>query len=73
VAPDAAWYSRDLGEFVLPYDAVRASDAPDDTLLEFLQSTYEAAATLAHWDRTRLEGSVPVPMGETPGPSSTQP
>lgn len=55
VAPDAAFYSPDLREFVLPYDAVRQSESPDDTLLEFLQATYEAAATLAKWDRAALE------------------
>jgi len=55
VAPDAAFYSTDLREFILPYDAVRQSESPDDTLLEFLQATYEAAATLAQWDRAALE------------------
>jgi hypothetical protein len=53
--PAAAFYSRELGEFVLPYDAVRQAASPDDALLDFLQSTYEAAATLAHWDRAALE------------------
>jgi hypothetical protein len=53
--PDSAFYSADLGEFVLPYDAVRQSGSPDDTLLEFLQTTYEAAANLAQWDRSALE------------------
>jgi hypothetical protein len=55
VRPDAAFYSGDLREFLLPYDAVRKSETPDETLLDFLQSTYEAAATLAHWDRAALE------------------
>ena len=55
VAPEAAFYSRDLREFILPYDAVRESASPDDTLLTFLQSTYEAAADLAKWDRASLE------------------
>ena len=55
VRPDAAFYSRELREFLLPYDLVRLADSPDDTLLEFLQSTYEAAATLANWDRQSLE------------------
>ena len=55
VAPDAAFYSTDLREFILPYDAVRQSESPDDTLLAFLQATYEAAATLAQWDRAALE------------------
>ena len=55
VRPAAAFYSRDLGEFLLPYDDVRQAASPDDALLEFLQSTYEAAATLARWDRVALE------------------
>ena len=53
--PAAAFYSTDLKEFILPYDAVRQADSPDDTLLRFLQSTYEAAANLAQWDRAALE------------------
>jgi hypothetical protein len=56
--PDAAFYSRDLREFILPYDAVRESATPDQVLLEFLQSTYEAAADRAGWDRTALERSL---------------
>jgi hypothetical protein len=55
VKPAAAFYSKDLGEFILPYDAVRQSESPDRTLLEFVQSTYEAAADLAGWDRQALE------------------
>jgi hypothetical protein len=55
VRPAAAFYSGDLREFVLPYDSVREAAAPDDTLLEFLQTTYEAAADLAKWDRGALE------------------
>ena len=55
VRPSAAFFSRDLGEFVLPYDEVRRATAPDAMLLEFLQSTYEAAAELGHWDRAALE------------------
>jgi hypothetical protein len=55
VAPHGAFYSKDLREFILPYDIVRKSASPDDTLLEFLQSTYEAAADLAEWDRKSLE------------------
>jgi hypothetical protein len=62
VAPGAASYNRDLREFVLPYDAVRQSTSPDDTLLEFLQSTYEAAANLARWDRAELERRTAVPQ-----------
>lgn len=55
VKPGAAFYSRELREFILPYDHVRQSDSPDDTLLDFLQTTYEAAATLGSWDRGALE------------------
>jgi hypothetical protein len=55
IKPDAAFYSADLHEFILPYDAVRQSESPDSTLLDFLQSTYEAAANLAKWDRGSLE------------------
>jgi hypothetical protein len=55
VRPDAAFFSEALGEFILPYDAVRRAADPDATLLEFLQSTYEAAAIAAKWDRDALE------------------
>ena len=55
VQPSAAYYSQNLGEFILPYEAVRQSADPRATLLEFLQSTYVAAANLARWDRTALE------------------
>jgi len=55
VRPDGAFYSTDFGEFIFPYDRVRESPSPDDTLLEFLQSTYVAAADLAKWDRRALE------------------
>jgi hypothetical protein len=57
VRPAAAYYHEALREFVLPYDAMRRADSPDDTLLEFLQSTYEAAANLGRWDRAALEHS----------------
>jgi Family of unknown function (DUF5996) len=55
VRPDAAFFSEALGEFILPYDAVRTAAAPDQALLEFLQSTYDAAANTAKWDRDALE------------------
>jgi hypothetical protein len=55
VRPAAAFFSETLGEFILPYDAVRAAARPDQALLEFLQSTYEAAANAAKWDRDALE------------------
>jgi hypothetical protein len=57
VRPAGAFYSTDLREFLLPYDDVRAADSPDDVLLQFLDSTYDAAATLAAWDRGSLERS----------------
>lgn len=56
VRPDGASFDEDLGEFVLPYEAVRTADDPEAYLLEFLQSTYEAAAELADWDRAALDG-----------------
>ncbi|MFA6266510.1 MAG: DUF5996 family protein [Pseudolabrys sp.] len=55
VKPAQAFYSRILGEFILPYEAVRTSADPDATLMDFLQSTYDAAADLAQWDRQALE------------------
>ena len=55
VRPDAAFFSETLSEFILPYDAVRTAAQPDQVLLEFLQSTYEAAADAAKWDRDALE------------------
>ena len=57
VQPASAVYSRELGEFILSYDDVRLAADPDETLLAFLQSTYEAAANLGHWDRQALERS----------------
>jgi hypothetical protein len=55
IVPAAASYNSTFGEFLLPYEAMRKSAAPDDTLLQFLQSTYEAAANLGNWDRAALE------------------
>jgi Family of unknown function (DUF5996) len=55
VRPEAAFFHEALGEFILPYDAVRTAQAPDETLLGFLESTYEAAANAAGWDRATLE------------------
>jgi hypothetical protein len=55
VAPSAASYNTTLSEFLLMYDAVRRSPSPEATLLEFCQSTYDAVATLGHWDREALE------------------
>jgi hypothetical protein len=55
VKPAAAFYSPDLREFVLAYDVIRQSQSPDAMLLDFLQTTYEAAANLGKWDRAALE------------------
>jgi hypothetical protein len=55
VRPAAARFDSKLGEFLLPYEAVRNADDPDRLLLDFLQSTYEAAADLGGWDRAALE------------------
>ena len=55
VQPESAFYHPDLKEFILMYDEIRKSQAPERMLLEFLQSTYEAAAALARWDRGELE------------------
>jgi hypothetical protein len=64
VRPALAFFSKDLGEFVLPYDAMRTAPDPEAALMEFLQSTYEAAAETAKWDRASLEcrvGEIGVP------------
>ena len=61
VQPAEASFSETLGEFLLPYDVVRLSSDPDATLLAFLQSTYEAAAGSAGWDRGALECSLGIP------------
>ena len=55
VQPEAAAFNESLGEFLLPYDEVRQASDPDAALLAFLQSTYEAAAETAKWDRAALE------------------
>jgi uncharacterized protein DUF5996 len=60
VAPEAAFFSKELGEFLLPYDAMRKARDPDAALMAFLMSTYEAAANLAKWDRKALD----CPIGE---------
>jgi hypothetical protein len=57
VRPPAARYDTELGEFLLMYDDVRSAPSPRDALLEFLQTTYEAGATLAGWNRAELERS----------------
>ncbi|MBV9545022.1 MAG: hypothetical protein JOY61_11670, partial [Chloroflexi bacterium] len=58
VSPSQGTYDAGMGEFVLPYAAVRNSDNPDETLMRFLQTTYAAAADLGKWDRDLLEHRV---------------
>jgi hypothetical protein len=55
VQPAAAFYEPNLREFMLPYDAVRTAEKPDEALLEFAQSTYDAASILGKWDRDALK------------------
>ncbi len=55
IRPERAFYSTELSEFLLMYDDVRAAESPEAELAAFLDSTYEAAANLAHWDRQSLE------------------
>jgi Family of unknown function (DUF5996) len=55
VRPGGAGYSSELREFILPYDELRRSSSPDNALLEFLQSSYEAAANFGAWERSELE------------------
>lgn len=55
IRPAAASYHRGLGEFILPYDAVRTASSPEKEIAAFVDSTYDAAATLAKWDRAALE------------------
>jgi hypothetical protein len=69
VQPEAARYDPGFGEFVLDYESVRGSSDPDAAILAFLQSTYDAAANLAKWDRKALECApgrpgVPRPLGQ---------
>lgn len=59
--PEGAFFSAPLGEYLLPYDVVRNATDPDAVLLAFLQSTYEAAAAAADWDRAALECSQGLP------------
>ena len=55
IAPDSAFYDQELGQFILPYDAVRQAPSPDESVMQFFQATYEAAADLGGWDRVALE------------------
>jgi hypothetical protein len=75
IKPKEAFYSEEMREFLLPYDAVRTATSPDEMLLTFLQSTYEAAANLGKWDRAPLErahtGSLPKKVGAQPAAGSS--
>ena len=66
VRPDQAFFNPDLGEFILPYDAVRAAADPKAALMRFLESTYVAAAELGKWERAELE----CPLGIAGRPRS---
>ena len=66
IEPAEASFSAPFGEFVLPYESMRNSSDPDAALLAFLQSTYEAAANCAGWDRSALE----VGLAPTSRPSA---
>ena len=66
VQPAEAFFHPPLGEFVLPYDAVRNAADPDQALLAFLQSTYDAAASTGDWDRAALECAIGKPLAVRP-------
>jgi hypothetical protein len=59
VRPEGAYYHRELGEFILPYDVVRTSVSPEQAILAFVESTYDRAATLAGWNRAALDRAHP--------------
>ena len=60
IQPDAAFYEAKLHEYVLPYDAVRSAENPDEMLLDFAQTAYDAASKLGKWDRDALEEKKPA-------------
>jgi hypothetical protein len=60
VRPEAAYYDEGLKQFILPYEAVRTAKNPDRAVLDFLQTSYEACADRAGWDRPALERTQPV-------------
>lgn len=64
--PEAAYFDTDLGEFVLPYDAVRRAEDPEAALMAFLESTYRAAADLGGWERHLLECDTGIPRRPRP-------
>ena len=57
VLPDGAYFHKEMGEFILPYEVVRQSSAPEQSILAFCSSVYNAAANLGRWDRKTLERS----------------
>ena len=61
ITPAEAFYSNDLSEYILPYDAIARADDPEHALTDFLTSTYEAAASLGKWERAALECAIGVP------------
>ena len=61
VRPGSAYFHKDLGEFLLPYESVRTAGDPERMLLDFLYSTYEAAAITGKWDRAHLECREGIP------------
>jgi hypothetical protein len=61
VRPSQAFWNRELNQYNLPYDVVRTAGNPDEVLMEFLTSTYDAAASAGKWDRAALEGPLGVP------------
>jgi hypothetical protein len=63
VSPAAAFFHETLGEFILPYEAVRTAASPDEMLLQFLETSYVAAADLGRWDRATLERAEGPPSG----------
>jgi len=69
VRPAQGYYNRDMREFILPYDEVRAADEPERMLLDFFTSAYEAAAELGGWDRRNLERAYPGPGERIDAPS----
>ena len=65
IRPAQTFYSAEMKEFFLPYDDVRSAASPEETLMDFCQTTYEAGANLAGWDRAALErpSNVFITMG----------
>ncbi|HEY3842133.1 MAG TPA: DUF5996 family protein [Acidimicrobiales bacterium] len=60
IAPEAAYYDKAMGEFILPYGAVRRANEPDQLLMSFFQGSYDAAADLGAWARAELEVRPPA-------------